>query len=435
MKVTTAVQDIGPGELRFGEKQPIARNFRGQVTCDIPQINPEEHADASFTELVNARVKLDMDVLSLVNVGAYFDALDVSQGAGTLGLDLYMEKGYLGKRSKLTYSTELVRVKGNGVGVASDWRLEFDASGEQGLPLGKSRSKLTYVSLAERNRAFTLQIQDHHEDAALDTIRLGAGTDLKRAALRMPKIVSTDLDDLDVLFPDKSAIDVQGGEAHASISLDMDGKYWVRGPISADILRSRLTVAGVELSGNTWLKAEARLNPKLKTSYLENLTLRLRNVGMHAKSDSVDSWWMDLSSKQLAFWNTEPPRAQGSISLQTKNLQPALEALADKNAISDIIPLLTRLDNFRAKTTFRSEGKTTDLTLESESDVWDAAGRVYSSPKQSLLALVVGGQAVSLGVAELGNGLELRPFAKTDWLNSRLAEFPKPLVQMVAAKP
>ncbi|MES1186537.1 MAG: hypothetical protein ABUL60_22180 [Myxococcales bacterium] len=435
MKVTTAVQDIGPGELRFGEKEPIARNFRGQITCNIPEINPEEHADASFTELVDARVRLDMDVLSLVNVGAYFDAFDVSQGAGPLSLDLFMTKGYLGQRSKLSYSTDLVRVKGDGFGVASDWRLNFDASGEHGLPLGQSDAKSTYVSLAKQNREFTVQVHGHHEEAALDTIRLGGATDLKRAALRMPNIVSTDLDDLNVVFPEASPVRVQGGEARASVSLDMDEKYWIRGPLSAEILRSQLDVAGVQLSGNTWLKAHARLNPKLKTNYLEDLTLRLRNVGMHVKNDTVDGWWMDLSSKQLAFWNTAPSRAQGSISIQTKNLQPALEALADKDVVSDIVPMLTRLDNFRAKTTFRREGKTTDVTLESESDVWDAAGRVYSSPKQSLMALVVGGQAVSLGVANMGDGLTLRPFAKTDWLNSRLAEFPKPLVQMTPDKP
>jgi len=435
MKVTTAVQDIGPGELRFGEKQPLARNFRGQVTCDIPQINPEEHADASFMELVNARVQLKMDVLTLMNVGAYFDAFDVSKGAGPLAIDVFMEKGYLGKKSKLEFATDLVRVKGDGFGVASDWRLDFDASGEAGLPLGQSHSKSTYVSLAKGNREFTVQIHDHHEEAALDTIRLGAATDLKRAALRMPNIVSSDLHDLNVLFPDKTPVVVQGGEAHASVNLDMDGKYWVRGPISAEILRAQLNVAGVELSGNTWLKAQARLNPKTKTNYLEGVTLRMRNVGMHTKGDTVDGWWMDLSSKQLAFWNTTPPRAQGSLSIETKNLQPALEALADKDVISGIIPVLTRLDNFRAKTTFRSEGKITDMTLESESDIWDAAGRIYSSPKQNLMALVVGGQAVSVGVAEMGNGLQIRPFAKTDWLNSRLAEFPKPLVQMAPKKP
>ena len=140
MKVSTAVQDIGPGELRFGEKQPLARNFRGQITCDIPEINPEQHADASFMELVDARVNLRMDVLSLVNVGAYFHAFDVSRGAGPLAFDLYLDKGYLGSKSKLTFATDLVRVKGDGFGVASDWALDFDAGGEHGLPLGKSDS-------------------------------------------------------------------------------------------------------------------------------------------------------------------------------------------------------------------------------------------------------------------------------------------------------
>jgi hypothetical protein len=42
---------------------------------------------------------------------------------------------------------------------------------------------------------------------------------------------------------------------------------------------------------------------------------------------------------------------------------------------------------------------------------------------------------VSVGIADLGGGLEIRPFAKTDWLNSRLARFPKPLVQLPPKKP
>ncbi len=435
MQVTTAVQDIGPGELRFGEKSPIARNFRGQITCNIPRVNPEEHADASFMELVDARVNLKMDVLTLVNVGAYFHAFDVSHGAGPLAVDVYMEKGYLGKKSKLTYATDSVHVKGDGFGVASDWALDFDAGGEQGLPLGKSDSKSTYVSFARRDREFTVQIHGHHEEAALDTIRLGGATGLKRAALRMPSIVSTDFKDFDVLLPEKSAIKVEAGEAKASLSLDMDGKYWTHGPLKAEILRWQASGAGVVLSGNTWLNAEARFNPKTKSNFLEDLTLRMRNVGMHVHDTAVEGWWMDVSSKRLSAWNTEPPHAEGSLSIRSKNLQPALEALAEKDVISGIIPVLTRLDDFRAKTTFRREGQATDVSIESESDVWDVAGRVYSTPKKSLMALVVGGQAVSVGIAELGDGLQIRPFAKTDWLNARLAEFPKPLVQMAPAKP
>jgi len=436
MKVTTAVQDIGPGELRFGEKSPMATNFRGQITCDIPEVNPNQHADASFLELINARINLKMDMVSLVNVGAYFDDFDVSRGAGPLAFDLYMEKGYLGQKSKLTFATDLVRLKGDGFGVATDWRLDFDAGGEQGgLPLGQSDSKSTYVSFARRDREFTVQIHGHHEEAALDTIRLGGATDLKRAALRMPNIVSTDFKDFDVLLPEKSPIKIEAGAAKASVSLDMDGKYWARGPIKAEVVRWQGRGAGVALSGNTWLNAQARFNPKLKSNFLEDLVLRLRNVDMHVDDTAVDGWWLDLSSKRLSLADTEPPHAEGSVSIRAKNLQPALEALAEKDVISGIIPVLTRLDDFRAKTTFRREGQATDVSIESESDVWDVAGRVYSTPKKSLMALVVGGQAVSVGIADLGDGLQIRPFAKTDWLNERLARFPKPLVQMAAAKP
>jgi hypothetical protein len=434
MEVTTAVQDLGPGELRFGEKEPIARQFQGQINCDIPRVNPEQHADASFVELVSARVNLSMDVLSLVNVGAYFDAFDVSKGAGPLKLDLYMEKGLLGPKSKLSYQTDSLRLKGNGFGVQTDWKLDFDAAGEAGLPLGRSDFQSTYVSFAKRDRELTVQIHGHHAEAALDTIRLGSATDLKRAALRMPQIISKDLDDLGVFLADDSKLQVKAGEAKASVSLDMDGKYWVRGPIKAEVLRTELSASGVEISGNTWLSAEARFNPKLKTNILEDLVVRLRNYSMETGDEDVSDWWMDLSSKRLTLWNGATPRAEGSVSVHARDLEPALEALAEKDVISDLIPVLTSLKDFRAKSTFRSEGKTTDVTIESESNIWDVSGRIYTNAKQSLMALVIGGQAVSVGVAELGDGLQIRPFAKTDWLNERLAQFPRPL-QMKPAKP
>jgi hypothetical protein len=252
----------------------------------------------------------------------------------------------------------------------------------------------------------------------------------------MPNIVSNDFKDLGVLLADDSPIHPEAGEAKASLELDMDEKYWARGPISLEVLRTKLDAAGVELSGNTWLKANLALNPKLKTNLIEDLILRMRAVGMHVDDTSVNDWWMDLSSKRISLFGTDTPRAEGSLSIRTKNLQPALEALAKKDVISGIIPVLTRLDDFRAKTTFRKQGPVTDMSIESESDIWDVAGRVYSNAKQSLIALVIGGQAVSVGVAKLADEhLEIHPFAKTDWLNSKLAQFPKPLVQMPPAKP
>ncbi len=437
MEVRTAVQNLGPGELRFGEKQLIAKNLRGQIDCAIPRVDPEAHANASFVEFVSARSQLRADIVTLAHVGAYLPPdMSVSEGAGPFMTDLFMEKGYLGKRSKLSFETSQVGVKGMGFGVATDWALSFDAAGEPGgFPLGKSDFKTMYVSLAKRDRELTIQSHAQHVEAALDTIRLGGATDLKRAALRMPSIVSTDLDDLDVVLSDPSPVSFKGGEAKASLSLDMDHDYWVRGPFRAEILRVQGQGAGVNVGANMWLDAKVRANPKQKLSSIEDLSLRLRAGSMHAGDEAVDDWWMNVIGKRLTFHSTEPPTAEGSLSVRTKNLQPVLEALAEKDVISGVIPVLTRLDDFRAKTTFRKVAQATDVTIESESDIWDASGRIYSTPKKTLMALVIGGQAVSLGVADLGSGLQLRPFAKTDWLNGRLAAFPKPLVQMPADKP
>ncbi len=437
MEVRTAVQDLGPGELRFGEKQTIARQLRGQINCDIPEVNPEAHADKSFLELVSAHLNLRADIETLQHVGAYLPPnIDISKGAGPFAIDLFMEKGFLGSKSRLDFSTDALGIKGPGFGIATDWKLTFDAAGEPGgFPLGQSTFKSLYLSLAKRDRELTIQSHGNHVEAALDTIRLGGATDLKRAKLRMPQIISTDLDDFDAVLPDDAKVSVKAGEAKASLSLDMDKDYWARGPLKAEILRSKTVAAGVSMSGNTWLESQVRVNPKQKIATLEDLQMRVRNGSMRAGDEAVDGWWMNVVAKRLTYRSTEPPSAEGSLSVRTQNLQPALEALAEKDKISDIIPVLTRLDDFRAKTTFRMTGDVTDLTLESESDIWDASGRIYSTPKKTLMALVVGGQTVSLGVADLGDGLELRPLAKTDWLNEKLARFPKPLIQMSAAKP
>lgn len=437
MEVRTAVQNLGPGELRFGEKQLIASGLHGQIDCAIPEIDPMAHADATFLELVSARSQLRANIATLAHIGAYLPpGMSVSKGAGPFMMDLFMEKGYLGKRSKLTFQTDQVGLKGDGFGVATDWALDFDASGEEGgFPLGKSDFKSMYVSLAKRDRELTIQSHGQHVEAALDTIRLGGATDLKRGALRMPNIVSTDLDDLDVVFPDPPPLRFEGGEAKASLHLDMDKDYWAQGPLKAEILRVKAQGSGVEVGANTWIDAQVRANPKDKISSVENLMLRVRNGSMHAGDEAVDGWWMNLKANRLTYRATDPPSADGSVSVQTKNLQPALEALAEKDVISGIIPVLTRLDDFRAKTTFRKVASVTDVTIESESDVWDVSGRVYTNAKKTLMALVVGGQAVSLGVADLGTGLQLKPFAKTGWLNERLAQFPKPLIQMQPAKP
>ena len=103
--------------------------------------------------------------------------------------------------------------------------------------------------------------------------------------------------------------------------------------------------------------------------------------------------------------------------------------------ISNLIPMFTSLRAFEASARVRGVGDMTDITLASESQIWDAAGRVYKKGDKTQMALVVGGQAVSLGVASKGDSLELMPFAKTGWLNDHLREFPKPVLEMKADKP
>jgi hypothetical protein len=167
---------------------------------------------------------------------------------------------------------------------------------------------------------------------------------------------------------------------------------------------------------------------------VESVAVELRKVGMHVGDEHVDGWWMNITSPRFAMWNTEPPRAEGTVYVRAKDLEPILEGLAEKDLLNDLIAKFTSLDDFRSKFTLRKIGTVTDVTLESESDVWDASGRFYAKDDKTKMAFVVGGQAVSVGVADMGGGIEIMPFAKTGWLNEHLRAFPKPL-EMPASKP
>jgi hypothetical protein len=427
MEVKTAVQDLGPGEVRFGAEQTVCTNLRGQITADIPRLNPKEHADASFMQLVTARVNLRADVQSLKNVGAYAPGNEVSGGVGPLALDLYLERGRLGSRSHLDYQTDTVRVKGNGYGVASDLLLKFDARGSrEQLPLVRTSAKSTYVSLSRRMRAFTVQIHGHHEEARLDTIQLSRATDLKGASVRMPTVLSVDLQDLPVVLPENAGIEVRHGELHGSLSLDMDEKYWAKGPLKTEIRDLALEAAGMNFGANLALDSELRFNPKQKAYQVDDLAFTVRDASLHAGDRKVEGWWLNVASKRLAFYGTEPARFDGTLGVRARDLQPVLEALAERDVVPDLLPKFTRLADFRASAKIASAGPKMDVTLASESDVWDVAGRVYKTGDRTQFAVTFGGQAVSLGLAKMGEHLEIRPFAKTTWLNEHLRQFPEP---------
>lgn len=436
MQVQTAVQDLGPGELRFGANDTVATGLQGQITADIPRLNPKEHADAGFMELVTARVNLRSDVQSLANVGAYFEAegLEVSKGKGPLAVDLFLDRGKLGSKSHLSYQTDSINLKGAGFGVGTDWQLDFDAAGSsERLPLVRSSSKSSYVSLARGMKAFTVQIHDHHEEAQLDTIQLSKATDLKHALLRMPQIVSVDLQDLPAVLG-KSLLEMRG-ELRGSLNLDMDHEYWTRGRFEVATKGLHASIGDVAVDSNLKLDTALELNPKLKINRAQKLVLRMRDTTLRAGSRDVSGWWMDLESARFTVWNKQPLAFDGTLGVQARDLDPVLKGLAHENMISELIPLFTSLNDFRATARVRGAGALTDITLASESQIWDVAGRVFKNGDKTRLAVVVGGQAVSLGVASKGEGLELMPFAKSGWLNDQLREFPKPVFQMPPDKP
>ncbi|MES1176023.1 MAG: hypothetical protein ABUL62_17005 [Myxococcales bacterium] len=437
MLVQTAVQDLGPGELRFGANETVATGLQGQITADIPQVNPKEHADAGFMELVTARVNLRTEIESMTSAGAYLEAerIEVSKGKGPLAVDLFLDRGKLGSKSHLYYKTDTINVKGPGYGVGTDWQLDFDAAGSTDrLPIVRSTSKSTYVSLARQMHAFTVQIHDHHEEAQLDTIQLSKSTDLKHALVRMPKIVSVDLRDLPAVLDDKPSFEMKG-EVNGSLNLDMDHEYWTQGPFRMTTKGLHVAGSGISVDANAKLDTELRFNPKLKTNMLQKFVFRTRDVDMRAGTRNVSGWWMDVESARFTLWNKEPPAFDGTFGLQAQSLEPVLKALAEKDVISELIPMFTSLNDFKASARVRGAGDLTDVTIASESQIWDAAGRVYKKGDKTQMAIVVGGQAVSLGVASKGDGLELMPFAKTGWLNDHLREFPKPVLVMPADKP
>jgi len=437
MQVETAVQDLGPGELRFGAHETFATGLQGQITADIPKLNPKEHADASFMELVTARVNLRSEIESMTSLGSYFEAekLEISKGKGPLAVDLYLDRGKLGSKSHLYYQTEAINLKGLGFGVGTDWQLDFDAAGSsERLPLVRSSSKSSYVSVARQMRAFTIQIHDHHEEAQLDTIQLSKSTDLKRALLRMPKIVSVDLRDLPAVLADPAPFQLKG-ELNASLNLDMDHEYWTEGQLHAVTKGLRTAVGEVSADANLKLDTELRFNPKLKVNMLQKFVLRTRDMTLRGAGADMSGWWMDIESARFTVWNKTPLAFDGTFGVQARDLDPVLKTLAKKDVISDLIPMFTSLRAFQASARVRGVGELTDVTLASESQIWDAAGRVYKKGDKTQMAVVVGGQAVSLGVASKGDGLELMPFAKTGWLNDHLREFPKPVLEMKADKP
>src|SRR5207244_3580768 len=100
------------------------------------------------------------------------------------------------------------------------------------LPRLRSGAVATYVSFSNRRGdIFTTQVQKHEHEVVLSSNQLGRMTDIRHAHVHFPTIVTNDLHDLAALSSEGGgAIESKSGDAHASLTLDIDEHHVARGP-------------------------------------------------------------------------------------------------------------------------------------------------------------------------------------------------------------
>jgi hypothetical protein len=448
MRVNTSVQELGPGELRFGKDQVVLEDFAGRIQAQIPELNPMEHADESFLELVTSDVELKGNTTTLEPVGAYATSVTVREGQGPFEARVVLDKGRLGETSKITFATDEVRVRGNGFDVVTDW--DFVAkvgkaedpksapheSDRSVLPRILSKSEATYISLVKpRREPFTIHVREHRHDVVLRTNQLGRMTDIDHARIRFPMIFTNDLADLAPLT-DGGAIESQAGELRASLVLDVDEEHVATGGFNTRFRGLRFGAAGMLLRGQGDGTCRIHVDIDKKATALRDMSVDLSEVGMHVGDETVEGWWTKVRVPYLGAWGFPPERFEGRVSVVSKSAEPILKALAGKDEIPGIVPDLTSLNDLRIRGKFRKDRTETDVLLEPlENELFDVAGRYYSKGEHSWLAVVVGGKAVSLGIAKNASGTTWKPFAREGWLNEQLRSFPKQSEKIRSSQP
>lgn len=222
-------------------------------------------------------------------------------------------------------------------------------------------------------------------------------------------------------------IEPKRGEARGSIAFDVDAQHVARGRFDANFRGLQLSAAGMQFSGEGDASGLMHVDLDKKTVTVKDFFLRLMDVGMRAADETVSEWWTRISVPHFSASGMPPNTLEGGVIVLAKNAEPLLKGLAEKDKISDIIPKLTKLSDLRIRASMRTQNGATDVLFEPvENELFDVAGRYYSKGEQSRFAIVVGGKAVSLGIAKEGSGTTLKPFARQDWLNDQLRRFPTP---------
>jgi hypothetical protein len=296
------------------------------------------------------------------------------------------------------------------------------------LPHLRAQAKSSYVSFANAaNEVFTLQVHDHRQDVTLKSKQLGSMADIQRASLRFPHLASGDMDDLSALSSGSSALKSKHGAAKGSLFLEIDEKHVARGPFKATFDGLRVIVAGIDLRGEG--DAELRV-----TANLDERSASFEDVSL--EDEHVENWWLEVASRRVSTWGLPPTRIEADVSARARNAEPFLQTLAAKEELNDLIADLVALNDLRVRGKLRKRGETLDVVLEPfESSLIDVAGRFYSRGDATRMAMVVGGKAVSLGIASSGDGMTFAPMAREGWLNEQLRAFPGPDERVQRSQP
>jgi hypothetical protein len=449
LRIDTSVQDLGPGQLRFGAEQIISKNFQGQVEAEIPKVDPSEHADTSFFEYVIAKVRLRADLETLAHVAAYVPGkTTVRGGAGPLDIRVGMQKGMLSSETLITFATPDVSLQGNGFGVKTDWNLRIGMGDDgqtrkpgpnedDGLPHLRSTAQVTYVSVAARGPdTFTIQLQGHEETASLNSAKIGGDTEVKTARIHLPKIVTEDFDDLDSVVDKKTPFRTSAGRAEASLTLKLDERRQLSGPFRAEIDGATLTLDQLRARADGQAKFFVSLDPGKDRGTISELSVKLRDAGFRAGDETMRGWWLNLDSERIDLAGLPADHVRADLTLYARDAEPVIRALAEDGKVPGIVADIIHLKNLKVLAKVRKRGATTDIMVDTmESKFIDFSGRVLVAPKQTRMALLVGGKDIAIGIDKRGDHTGFQLLAGEDWLNERLDHFPKPEERVEGDKP
>lgn len=261
-------------------------------------------------------------------------------------------------------------------------------------------------------------------------------TDIQHARLRFPHIVTKDLHDLAALSSNATPIDSKSGEARASLTLDVDAHHVAEGAFGARFDDLRLNAGGMDIAGQGDAHGKLRAELDRKAASVRDFSLTVKDVNMHAGGRDVKDWWTTADVPYAAALDGGE-RIDGRFSLRAKNAAPLLDVLVQEGELPGIVPKLTSLPDLRVRAEVRKDNGVTDAILEPvENELFDVAGRYWSKGDHSRLAIVVGGKAISLGIAKQGgSGTTLKPFAREGWLNEQLKTFPPPGRRFIRSEP